>query len=157
MFMTRWVELIFMRGRLYQYKLVGIFCSHWKCVYNSRMGIFLFETFTRASMQHTIVTNWLQSRRLSKVPVEFITACDLLAAQFAKQYFSSVVGLPLQCSMELKRTFGFSTRCRAERVFCQLWDPLSLKLLLDWESIVQTTRCGLHSQDFSTNGKRINC
>ena len=34
MFMTRWVELIFMRGRLYQYKLVGIFCSHWKCVYN---------------------------------------------------------------------------------------------------------------------------
>ena len=155
MFMTRWVELIFMRGRLYQCKLVGIFCSHWKCVYNSRMGIFLFETFTRASMQHTIVTNWLQSRRLSKVPVEF-TACDL--ANFAsKTIFFFGCRAELQCSMELKRTFGFSTRCRAERVFCQLWVPLSLKLLLDWESIVQTTRCGLHSQDFSTNGKRINC
>ena len=70
-------------------------------------------------MQHTIVTNWLQSRRLSKVLVEF-TACDL--ANFAsKTIFFFGCRAELQCSMELKRTFGFSTRCRAERIFCQLW------------------------------------
>ena len=70
--------------------------------------------------------------------------CDL-----AKQYFSFTLpysGSAVHCA-GVKRTFGFSTRCRAERIFCQLWTHCHSNYC--WiESQLCRPRVGVHSQDF---------
>ena len=108
-------------------------------------GIFLSPLFAKCN---TIETNWLQSR-LSKVPVEF-TVWPRKTIFF---FYFAIFGVCSAHCAGVKRTFGFSTRCRAERIFCQLWTHCHSNYC--WiESQLCRPRVGVHSQDFLHKRKK---